>query len=127
MTHGRAWLWLPPIVWMGLIFFASSKSRLPCPEGFLGWDKLHHAAAYAVLSALVMRAVRRTFSCRLIVAAIVAIIVTASYGAIDELHQWYVPGRTFDLFDLVADSVGALVGAIVYAAVTSVQKCCKDQ
>jgi VanZ family protein len=33
------------------------------------------------------------------------------YGWIDELHQRFVPGRQYDLRDLLADGTGALVGA----------------
>jgi VanZ family protein len=34
-------------------------------------------------------------------------IVTALYGILDELHQLYVPGRTFSYVDMGFDFLGA--------------------
>lgn len=33
------------------------------------------------------------------------------YGALDEIHQYFVPNRYADFFDLVADAIGAVYGA----------------
>jgi VanZ family protein len=38
------------------------------------------------------------------------------WGVVDELHQHFVPGRTADLADLAADTVGALVATVVLLA-----------
>ncbi|NUN16681.1 MAG: VanZ family protein [Myxococcales bacterium] len=37
------------------------------------------------------------------------------YGITDEIHQAFVPGRTADVWDWVADTVGALVCACLFA------------
>jgi VanZ family protein len=42
-------------------------------------------------------------------AALFAII----YGATDELHQLFVPGRNADLYDVFADGIGGLLGASI--------------
>jgi len=34
------------------------------------------------------------------------------WGAIDEAHQAWIPGRTMDSGDLVADAAGAVAGAV---------------
>jgi VanZ family protein len=35
------------------------------------------------------------------------------FGAIDELHQWFVPGRDASVWDFVADTCGVVVGYLV--------------
>ncbi len=42
--------------------------------------------------------------------AYLAVLLASLYGVSDEVHQAYVPGRSADLFDWVADTVGAGVG-----------------
>ena len=38
------------------------------------------------------------------------------YGFSDEIHQRFVPGRVADVRDLIADTIGALVGVgVVWA------------
>jgi VanZ family protein len=39
------------------------------------------------------------------------VIIAVLYGASDEIHQYFVPGRVCDIFDLVADSIGGFIGA----------------
>jgi VanZ family protein len=41
-----------------------------------------------------------------------ALAFTSIYGASDELHQYFVPGRSCDIFDWLADVVGAILGVI---------------
>jgi VanZ family protein len=42
-------------------------------------------------------------------AALLAWLIATAYGVTDELHQRYVPHRTADVADLVADALGAAV------------------
>jgi VanZ family protein len=37
------------------------------------------------------------------------VLLVIVYGASDEFHQYFVPGRQADVFDLMADSLGAVV------------------
>lgn len=106
------------VAWAGGIFWASSR---PNPFPFLtgelfSHDKILHAAAYAVLAGLVAGAFVRT---RLgaIRAAAVAVLLAGVYGASDEWHQSFVPGRDADPLDLGADVAGALAGAAVAVVV----------
>ncbi|MGH8008957.1 MAG: VanZ family protein, partial [Candidatus Binatia bacterium] len=43
-----------------------------------------------------------------------ALLFTGFYGLSDEWHQYYVPGRSADLRDVVADAVGGTLGGISY-------------
>jgi len=88
-------------LWATVIFVASSQ-----PGGVVGlpspWDKLAHLLTYAVLAWLLRKSGLPFFW-----AATLAIF----YGASDEWHQSFVPGRFCDAADLLADSIGAVVGA----------------
>jgi VanZ family protein len=39
-----------------------------------------------------------------------AIAITVGYAVTDELHQLFVAGRSAELYDLLADAAGAVVG-----------------
>lgn len=103
--------------WAGAIFWASSQPEPQryLPERFLLHDKLLHAAIYAVLGALVAATIRATRVPAGRALALAALLGTA-YGATDEWHQSYVPGRDADPVDLAADAAGALAGAAAVLA-----------
>jgi len=81
-----------------LIYIASSLPGsavgLPAP-----WDKLAHASAYALLALFLRAGGLRPGA---------AWLLAVLYGASDELHQYFVPGRFSDPADLAADALGAL-------------------
>ena len=67
-----------------------------------GWDKVAHASTFALIAALLMHGTARQAPLA-ILAAVVA------FGAVDEAHQFFVPGRTADLTDFIADATAAAV------------------
>lgn len=74
------------------------------------WDKAAHAAVWAVLAFCTGRALggRRH-------AVLLAIAIGVGYGAFDEIHQGFTPGRDPSGWDIVADAVGAVIGALAAA------------
>lgn len=100
--------WGPALLWAGIIFALSAQPTLPVSLGS-GRDKLAHFAAYAVLGLLVARALPPRGR-----VAWLAILLGSLYGASDEFHQHFVPGRSTDVFDWVADSLGVVAGASLY-------------
>jgi VanZ family protein len=106
------WLWAPVIVVMAAIFWLSSQPVLPTP-GHLT-DKESHGLAYGTVAALWYRALgggrwRGLTARRGLWAATAAVV----YGVTDEWHQSFVPPRTAEFADLLADATGAVVAAIV--------------
>ena len=106
-------LWLPVIVYMGVLFWLSSLHTVPGipndPE-----NRLAHFAAYAGLAMVTLRAFADgEWRGVTAAAAIGAVTIASLYGVSDEYHQHFVPGRTFDVFDMVADALGAIGGASV--------------
>ncbi len=98
---------------MAAIFGVSSMLSPPEPPGNVP-DVGAHAAAYAVLAMLVLRGITdRHWRGVTFAAVISAVLVSALYGVTDEWHQSFVPGRTAEARDLVADTIGAMAGAAV--------------
>ena len=100
-------LWLPVVAWALVIFSLSSVPHLGTDLGL--WDtilrKLAHTFEYAVLGALLARALRRTG---------LAFVLAVLYAASDELHQTFVPGRHGSPVDVAIDSVGIAIGILAW-------------
>jgi VanZ family protein len=100
------------IIYCALIFYLSSQSRLPLEQTFLNQDKLLHVAAYAVMGLLAWRSFRH-FVQEKPALALCCIGFCGLYGLSDEVHQFYVPGRSASPYDLIADIVGAMVSVLL--------------
>jgi VanZ family protein len=113
-------LWLPALLWAGVIFWLSSLSHPPSPgPEFLYKDKVGHWMLYCVLGWAVAYALRRGFNLSLPKTVILAILITSTYGATDEFHQRFVPNRTCDVIDWVADTLGGSAAAAAFYAYES--------
>jgi VanZ family protein len=105
------------VYWAALLV-ATSLPQSSTPELAFS-DKLAHFGAYAGLTALLSLALsyqrkwRRFAANPFVWAAAIATI----YGGFDELHQAFIPGRSCELLDFVADAIGAGLGAAIGAAV----------
>jgi len=102
----KALRFLPMFLVMAAIFFLSAQpgGTLPMPS-FPGADKLAHSIAYATLAATVIYAFSPKR--RPVVCALIAILISAAYGASDEWHQGFTPGRDVSFYDFLADCFGA--------------------
>jgi len=102
LTH-----WLPVVLWAAVIFAFSSIPSLS--SGLGTWDvvlrKLAHTSEYAVLGLLLVRALLWEAP---------ALAVGVVYAASDELHQAFVRGRHASPVDVAIDSIGLLVGVLVW-------------
>ena len=106
----KARSWLPPLLWAGAIIFATSLPGSMVPRRLGPFDKVVHFSMYAVLAGLVTAAFRGHRA--ILRALILAVLAIAVFAAIDEWHQRFVPGRSTELADWVADATGAIVGVI---------------
>ena len=117
MKKGKAFLiyWLPPLLWAGLIFGLSSFTpTVPPVVDWPGLDKGVHMILFGVLAILLQRAFNLRTPLTAFAAASFSMIIVMLYGALDEWHQSFVPGRRPDSWDWVADSVGAIVGVLSF-------------
>jgi VanZ family protein len=109
----RLWIWGPAVLVMGAIFYASSIPDLSEIPGGVS-DKVAHFTAYAALGVVMFRAFARArVSLATPRAASLAVVIASFYGATDEGHQHFVHGRTPDVNDWIADSLGAAAAVFV--------------
>jgi VanZ family protein len=105
-TPGASWIsWTPAALWMILIFLLSSRPSVPLPS-VTHLDKLAHFGAYAILGSFLAWGQRRTG----VLSPVWMVAIGIAYGASDEFHQSFVPGRSAELGDWIADSLGVIVG-----------------
>jgi VanZ family protein len=99
-------VWLPLVLWAAVIFTLSAIPNLGTGLGF--WDtvlrKGAHLAEYAILGALLLRALGREAP---------ALVAGIAYAATDELHQHFVRGRHASPLDVLVDSLGVAAGIVV--------------
>jgi len=102
---------------MGVIFYASSVPGSNIPSLFPLQDIAFHFFIYLILALLFARALKNIYSniapSKIILFTIIFGVV---YGLSDELHQAFVPDRCVSGFDLFIDSMGSLVGSLIYSA-----------
>ena len=100
--------WGPVVAWAAVIFAFSSVPSLG--TGLGTWDlvlrKIAHATEFAILAALLVRALRH---------AGWAVAIGIAYAVSDEIHQSFVAGRQGSPWDVAIDSVGVVVGALLAA------------
>ena len=106
-TFAALRLWAPVVLWAAVIFALSSVSDLG--TGLGTWDlvlrKLAHAAEFAVLGALLLRALGDERA---------ALAAGIAYAVTDEVHQHFVPGRVGSPLDVAIDAVGVAAGALLW-------------
>ena len=111
--------WGPALAWMVLIFAASSLSSEALESAgsakasrsapVVANQVTAHLIEFGVLAALLYRAL--SFRRGLFVQWVVVVVVTTAYGASDEFHQSFVPGRYPSWLDIGFDTVGAILGS----------------
>ena len=108
------------VVYSAFLYYLSSiVVEVPGPS-FSFKDKIAHACAYGLLAFVAWQTFRRRVRDRHISWAW---LYAALYGASDEWHQYYVPGRHPDVWDWLADVAGAtLVLLLIKTVFTPRQK-----
>lgn len=87
---------LPSLVYAAGIFYLSSIPGADVPPPFPHFDKLLHFILYAGFALTLAMGLRFKW----------VLLVVAVYGVSDEIHQLWVPGRSGDVADWVADVLG---------------------
>lgn len=107
--------------------FIVIQSHLPSPvelPEISHLDKLLHFGAYGVMAVLFYRTYLagwpRASKWTLLWGSALS---AALFGLSDEIHQFFVPYRTADALDFLADALGAFSGALVYQRLFDPDRC----
>ncbi|MDR1759550.1 MAG: VanZ family protein [Fibrobacter sp.] len=108
--------YLPSILIMAFLFYGSSK-----PGSGMTWlvppyDKMLHGFIYACLGiSYALWWKPAAWESKRILGIFWVTLICLIFGLSDEFHQSFIPGRSASTDDLIADAVGGLVGALVFA------------
>ena len=94
--RGMTVLWLMIVTYFSVI----KPEDLPVPTV---WDKAEHFIAYCCLAV-------GLYLSRLGLPVILVIIISVGYSMLIEIIQYFLPYRMFDWWDMLANSLGAVVG-----------------
>lgn len=137
------WLVLT-LIWAGVIFSFSAKTadessnesrrvgKFICSIFVSGYDeldetaqyelagkieypirKMAHMAEYAVLGFLLMGFMENV---------IISFLAGAIYAATDEIHQYFVPGRSCQITDVLIDSFGVIIGILIFIIIVKLHR-----
>ena len=86
-------------------------------EGVIIWirtyiRKIAHFTLYTILGGFVSAAIFNTNLKNWVYRIVISAGIGLVYSITDEIHQLFVPGRAFQLIDILVDSTGALIGVI---------------
>jgi len=99
------------LIYALLIFVVSAVPSITPPTfGFVLEDKILHFAEYSIFSALLFLAFftsGKEFLKKHVF--LISSLIGIAYAVSDELHQKFVPGRSCEFFDFLADSLGIIV------------------
>ncbi|AGF79949.1 putative integral membrane protein [Desulfocapsa sulfexigens DSM 10523] len=111
------------VIIMGTIFFLSHQSgdTLQLPT-FPGADKLAHMTAYGVLALTVLWFYGDKGLKNPVRNALVAVLFCLFYGISDEFHQSFIAFRDVSIYDLLADTAGALCSSLVWLVNPALQQ-----
>ena len=135
---GLVWYWLPLLAYAMVIVYVSSLSVpkqelvvilnvvnafVPAKGDIFSLinDKMYHVIEYALLAVLVYRALRYSLTERTEISiGLLTIVAVVLFGCSDEIHQWFVPLRNTEGWDLMADALGGLIGVNLWQCARSI-------
>jgi VanZ family protein len=112
--------WIPAVLYAVMIFYFSSVSFPPSPELLVGLSissSVQHYIEYFIFGLLLLYALWKEDK-----RIAWAIAIGAFYAATDEIHQFFVPGRTMDIMDFAVDILGIITGIIIINIIIKLKK-----
>jgi len=116
----KAICWLPVLLWMAAMFYLSAQPDLPHhPEAMMDLiiKKLGHMVEYGILAGLALWALRCGGQATTTGHLLRAFAIAGLYAISDEVHQYFVPGRTPRPLDVGFDVLGAFLALLVMGSV----------
>lgn len=103
----------PAFLYYAFIFYLSSRSY-DIKIDILFFDKAIHLVEFAFLGFLLSFGYFMSLKSSLMMKAVLTICSGIILGSLDEFHQYFIPRRSVEFFDIIADAIGILVGLLLY-------------
>jgi len=100
-----------PLYFYWIILFALTSFPTDALPSFGIGDKFEHLIAYFVLTILMQLTFhfQKKYERLKLKPGYYAVLISALYGIVDEVHQYFIPGRYCDILDLLANFVGIIL------------------
>lgn len=115
-TNKKYLVQLPLIIyWIILFILTSLPSTLAIATDMN--DKLNHFGAYGLLSILLYLNLHFQEKIKILsrFPAAFTVLIASIYGLLDEIHQMFVPGRSAEFLDWLADFLGSVTAVLITA------------
>lgn len=140
-------------IWIGIIFyFSNSDASVSTEQTKFVIDKLQELANHSVFLKMIITKLTETHSLvysvrklahltifcilqllvfwviyikekNIIKATIFSLIIVILYASFDEIHQYFIPGRSCQIKDVFIDTIGGCVGLTVSYIILCLNKC----
>lgn len=108
------------IIWVCVILiltFTPGPNIPPLPQwDLISFDTFVHAFIFAVLVFLLANSFKRSELNNWLhyYPVVSSIVISIFFGCLIEITQPFVPGRTFDYYDILSNTIGCLLGCLLY-------------
>jgi VanZ family protein len=116
LNTNKKWLILFSLLTLGWLVLIYVESSQPPPQilgEIVGLDKVAHFVVYGILGLMLQAILSLVNTYKRISVLPLALVLVVFAGVFDELHQAFVPQRSTDGLDLLADFCGGLFAIVV--------------
>jgi len=108
-------VYYPLAVYWSVLFVMTSLPSVKFVEKLKISDKIEHFFAYAVLGLLLTLALHMQNKFERLNSnyGFWSVVIIAIYAALDEIHQLFIPNRSGEILDWLADFLGALIASLL--------------
>ena len=107
---------IPLILWMGFIFYLSSRQTIGIGGNSYWWRflilKSLHIIEYAILAILLFYAINHYYY---------SLFIAIIYSLSDEFHQMFIVGRNASLKDIFFDLSGIFLGLLIISILLKIK------
>ena len=105
---------LPLIIYWIILFILTSLPSTMAIATDIN-DKLNHFGAYGLLSVLLYLNMHFQEKIKILsrFPAAFTVLIASVYGFLDEIHQMFVPGRSAEFLDWLADFLGSVTAVLI--------------
>ena len=115
LRRHKLYLVYVPLTVYWLVLLAATSFPAPAFTEFGISDKVNHFLAYFILAFMVNLAITMQEKYLRLKknSSIKTLFIVSIYAVLDEVHQAFIPGRSCEFLDWVADFAGAALGIVV--------------